>query len=386
MQSSGEVAYPSGGKHAVIADTPAALALGAAMMRSAAGLPFRIGGGAETPATGSQPMFETLTSGTSGAPRRIWRTQASWTVSFAENARLFGIGPGCKVAVVGGLSHSLALYGALEALHLGATLYLLGDLRSDRQRKVLATSDVTVLYATPAQARQIVGNAGPALPALRVILIGGSKLDMPLRTQLAETAPNAQICEFYGAAETSFLTLARPGDPPASVGRPYPQVRLDILDDHGQGMPAGQTGEVWAKSPYLFSGYGGALGSAHAQDGWVSVGEIGYLADGALYLVGRKTRIVQIADQSVYLDQMEAFMAELSGIQCVAILPIADAKRSTVLIAVAMGNPALADPILAAMRKEYGPLKAPRRIVWRESWPQLASGKTDLSALQRELG
>lgn len=357
-------------------------ALVAAFAHAAQGLPFRIGSGYAPPRGGTQPMFETLTSGTSGTPRRIWRSQASWTGSFAVSAGLFGIGPGTSAAVLGDLIHSLALYGAFEALHLGATLYLLSKLRPDRQRQTLATAGVEVLYATPTQARQLAAANGPILPALRCILIGGSKLDPILRQHLEQMAPNAALYEFYGAAETSFLTLATPDDDPASVGKPYPGVQIDIRDDAGRSLPAGDVGEVWAKSPYLFQGYAAENGTAIWHDGWLSVGEIGHIADAALFLSGRKNRIVQIADQSVYPDQIETFMVALPGIVGIAVIPEPDAKRGTVLIAIAVGDRSCGAAILAATRAQFGPLKSPRRIIWRDSWPTLASGKTDLAALQ----
>ncbi len=365
-----------------IPDRPADIALSVALSRCAAGLTFRIGGGGQPPQSGLQPMFETLTSGTSNTPRRVLRSQASWTASFSVNAALFGIGPGTKVAVLGQLIHSLALYGALEALHLGAILHLLADLRPDRQRKALATASVDVLYATPAQARQLTEAKAPPLPDLRRILIGGSKLDATLCAGLEQMAPNAALHEFYGAAETSFVTLAAPLDPPASVGRAYPGVSLAIKDANGTLLADGETGELWVQSPYLFTGYSADKGSAEWREGWLSVGEIGHITDGALYLSGRKTRVVQIADQSVYPEEIEALMATLPGIARIAVIPEPDAKRGTVLIAVAMGDKAHEPAILAATRAYFGPLKSPRRIIWRGDWPTLASGKTDLAALQ----
>lgn len=361
---------------------PASTALATALALAADGRPFRIGGGAELPRPGPQPMFETLTAGTSGTPRRIWRSQASWTASFALNAHLFGIGPGTNVAVLGQLIHSLALYSALEALHLGATLHLLADVRPDRQARALVAARIEVLYATPAQARLLTEAKGPDLPALRQVLIGGSKLDAGLRRRLELIAPNAALHEFYGAAETSFLTLANPDDPATSVGRPYPGVQLSIRDAAGCAVPEGEVGEVWANSPFLFAGYASEPGSAVWHDGWLSVQEIGRIEAGFLYLLGRKNRAVQIADQSVYPEEIEAFMATIPGIARVAVIPEPDAKRGCVLIAVAMGDQSCEQVILSATRAQFGAMKSPRRMIWRKDWPTLASGKTDLLALQ----
>ena len=330
------------------------------------GCGFRIGLDDDPPP--APEGFETLTSGSTGRPRRIRRSVASWTASFAVNEGLFGIGPGTRVAVLGALEHSLSLYGALEGAHLGAEVHLLAGLRPDRQATALADRGVEVLYATPAQLRGLAG----ALPDLRLVPVGGSKLDGALRRRLAQIAPAAKIREFYGAAETSFVALADDDTPDDSVGRPYPGVSLDLRD-----------GEVWVKSPYLFNGYVSDPGSARWQDGWLSVGEIGRMQDGFLYLHGRKGRMVTVADQNVFPEEIEALMETLPGVDRAAVLAVPDAARGHVLHAVAMGDPGAEAAILAALRAALGPMKAPRGITWRRDWPMTASGKTDLAALER---
>ncbi len=335
---------------------------------------FRIGAPDEdAPQPGSAPVFETLTSGSTGKPRRIRRTQASWIASFALNAG-FGIGPGARVAVLGRLVHSLALYGAVEGLHLGAEVHLLESLRPDRQRQALAGRRITHLYATPAQLRLLVEGQG-LCPDLRLVLVGGSKLDPALRRALGVMAPGAMIREFYGAAEASFITIADEETPEASVGRVYAGVQISL--DHA--------GEIWLKSPYLFIGYAEGDGSAKWRDGWLSVGEIGRVEEGFLYLSGRAGRMVTVADQNVFPEEIETLMLSLPGVAKAAVLPVKDAKRGTVLVAMMEGDPSAEAAILAALRAELGPLKAPRVLFWQENWPVLASGKTDLQALEARL-
>ncbi len=335
---------------------------------------FRIGGAGEAPARGPVPMFETLTSGSTGVPRRIWRSQASWTVSFQVNAGLFGIGPGVRVAVLGGMVQSLALYGALEAVHLGAELHLLDGMRPDRQVAALAQRRVAVIYATPAQLR-LLAAAGGLVPDLRLVLVGGSKLDPALRAGLRRLFPAAVVREFYGAAEASFITLAAEDSPLESVGRAYPGVEIAL-----------RAGAVWVRSPYLFAGYGGGEAGAVWDEDWLSVGEMGRLEAGNLYLSGRAGRMVTVADQNVFPEGIEAFMAGLPGVRQVAVIPGADPLRGVVMVAVVLGDVAQEAAILAATRRQFGALAAPRAVIWREGWPVLASGKTDLLAIARDAG
>ena len=366
-----------------IPDTPSALALSTAL--AGQGCAFRIGGqGAVVAEHGS---FETLTGGSLGSFRRVIRTQASWLASFAINARLFDLQPGARVAILGRLSHSLALYGALEGVCLGAKVHLLDDLRPDHQRKALAARGITHLYATPAQLRLLTGASGPNCPTLSQVIVGGSKLDFPLRQSLRAMAPLAQVHEFYGAAEASFITLSRPTDAPQTVGHPYPGVTLSLRGPGGADVPMGMAGEVWVKSPYLFTGYsGGDPGSARWQDGWLSVGEVGTLTPEGLVLHGRAGRMVTIADRNVFPEEIEALIATLPGVQAVAVLPVTDATRGAVLVACLQGDQSCEGAILKATRTALGPLIAPKRLIWLQDWPRLPSGKTDLAALRERLG
>ena len=396
---------PGASVGAIFSDSPQGLA--AAIGQHA----FRIGAPDQPPPEPhTQPVFETLTSGSTGQPRRIRRTQASWAASFAVNARL-GIHPGARIAVLGRLIHSLSLYGAIEGLHLGAEVHLLDTLRPDRQHTALAHRRITHLYATPAQLRLLI-EGQDTCPDLRLILVGGSKLDPSLRAALAALAPAAKLREFYGAAETSFITLADETTPETSVGSPYPGVEI-TLDPNG---------EVWVRSPYLFLGYappaihigpnipaGGAsepvARSSRAEarrkacapalnspptatrwrDDWLSVGEIGSMENGFLTLKGRAGRMVTVADQNVFPEEIEGLLHALPGITRAAVLPVPDAKRGAVLVAVLQGDPMQEPTILATLRAKLGPLKAPKSLIWRDDWPMLASGKTDLKALEASL-
>jgi long-chain acyl-CoA synthetase len=159
------------------------------------------------------------------------------------------------------------------------------------------------------------------------------------------------------------------------VGRAYPGVELSL--DPG--------GEVWVRSPYVFLGYAGDKGSARWRDGWLSVGEVGRLHDGYLYLFGRAGRMVTVADQNVFPEEIEAMMQALPGIDRVAVVPVPDARRGSVLVAVVQGDPSREAAILAALRARLGPLKAPKALIWQKDWPLLPSGKTDIKALEARL-
>lgn len=353
--------------------------LGAALLD---GRPFCV---SDTPAakalTAADAMFVTQSGGSSGAPKRIMRRQASWIASFEVNATTFHFTCADRAAVLGGLSHSLALYGVLEALHIGADAQVLSGLTSARQHAALARAKTTVLYATPTQLRMLCAQS-THLPNLRLILCGGGVLDVATRHQVRTLCPNAALHVFYGAAETSFITLTDQDTPEGSVGRAYPGVKLHILDANHQ--PTTGAGTVWVASPYLCEN--DADGSdLPQQDGYISAGEIGQVdAQGHLWLMGRHDRMITIGDVNVYPERVEALIAGFAQIDACAVLPRPDPARGHHLVAVLAGpsDTAQALRIRDRCRTELGPVMTPKQVLWHPYFPMLPSGKPDLVALR----
>ena len=328
--------------------------------------------------------FLTLTGGSSGQPRFVRRTQASWIAGFEVNAAAFRYAPDDSIAVLGALSHSLALHGVLEALHLGLGAHVLDALPPSQQRAHLGTRGVRILCATPTQLRLLAGAARPEpLAAVRLILCGGGTLDGATRAAARSLCPAAEIRTFYGAAETSFITLSDDATPEGSVGRAYPGVEIAVRD--AAGKPTGGTGEIWVRSPYLFEGYAGPADGGAERDGpFVSVGEIGRIdTKGYLWLTGRKSRAVRIAEQTVHPEAVEDFLATLAGVRPAAVVAVPDPLRGHALVAVLEGarDDALAQRIAAACGARFGALLRPRRVLFVPALPRLPSGKTDLVAL-----
>ena len=306
--------------------------------------------------------IHTLTSGSTGAPKRIRRSYASWVSSFAVNSDLFGITPDDRSAILGSLDQSLALYALCEGLWQGVTVDVLSDLRPDRQ--TAAMEQTTILYATPTQLRSALLRP---LPALRLILVGGGHLDAATKARVAQMAPNARLHEFYGAAETSFITLSDATTPEGSVGAPYPGVEIDIRD-----------GLVWVRSPYLFDHYAeGSSATTQTRKGWVTVGEMGEMRDGHLFLTGRADRMFTVADRNYHPEAAEAALSQIDGVHGIAVLPMLDDMRGAVPVVLYHGMITPEDLQTAARTAGI----QIRRAYRLSDWPALPSGKPNLTAL-----
>ncbi|MDS9470072.1 AMP-binding protein [Paracoccus sp. MBLB3053] len=363
-------------------DAVTALERDLADLRSAirSGQEFTIGPtGIQIVVPGKRGYFRSLSSGTTGAAKSIRRSHTSWIASFEVNRAFLGLGPSDRYGMLGMPAHSLTLYAISEAAHLGANLHCLGGLRPRRQAQLLADAAVTVLYATPTQLR-LICETQVLLPDLRHILCGGGRLPPGLRARIAALCPHAVMREFYGAAETSFIAWGDGSGPENAVGRAYPGVELRI----------GSKGEIWVRSPYLFDGYAeGDSPDTKWSDGYVTVGEMGALdADGFLTVSGRQNRMVTIADQNVFPEDIESLLLSDPAITHCAVIPRPDPSRLVSLVAVIAGrsDPELRDQMLGVCREAFGPLAAPRQVIELADFPVTPSGKPDLREIARRLG
>lgn len=342
-------------------------------------------GGVEILTTGEMPAdrFLVRSGGTTGKAKAIRRSQRSWIASFEVNRGQLRVSGDDAYGVLGPPSHSLALYAVLEAAHLGASVHAVAGLAPRRQAELLVAAGVTVLYATPTQLG-LLADAGARFPALRHVLCGGGRMPAALRRRLHGLAPAATVTEFYGAAETSFIAWGSDKRPEGSVGRAYPGVEIRIL------AAPGEPGEIWVAGPYLFDGYADGGSADTRRDGhFLTVGEIGRLdPDGNLYVLGRKNRMVTVADLNVFPEDIEELLLGDPEVSRCAVLPLADARRGTVLVAVVAGDLSAAsrDRLIRLCRGAFGPLAAPRRILCLPDFPVTAAGKPDLAEIAARIG
>ncbi|WP_413220399.1 AMP-binding protein [Tritonibacter mobilis] len=319
-------------------------------------------------------------SGSTGFAKTIRRTPHSWISSFEMDREIFALSSGDVYASLGNLSHSLTLFAAVAACHIGADLAMLGGSGPRRQLEQLETLGVTVLYATPAQLRLLLrASEKKYLPHVRLLFSSGGKLDDETRSNLMHLLPHCDIHEIFGATETSYMTLAGPDAPAGSVGKAYPSVEIKVTDADANGV-----GEIWIRSPFVFDGYAeGHSAETRWEGGWLSIGEMGRLdASGNLYPKGRRNRMVTVADKNVFPEEIEAVLMRAEGVEMAVALSFPDELRGHQIVAVVQGSADL-NALRHLCRTKIGDHAVPREVRVVETIPMLAAGKPDLQTLKR---
>jgi long-chain acyl-CoA synthetase len=347
------------------------------------------------------------TSGSTGAAKRYQRSQASWLASFASDAHEFGLTRHDVLMAPGALTHSLFFYALCHGLYRGARVILTDQFRPDRVLSQVARHQVTVLYGVPTQLKMLIeahakfasirGRVGTEFPSVRWVLSSGAKWFQEVTAPLQTMFPRATIAEFYGASELSFVSVAKHGAdeflPKGSVGKPFHQVRVAILNAAQKPCAPYEIGRIFVNSGGLFDRY---LGPAPADfseiftneggERWCSIGDLGWRdQEGYLFLAGRESRKIICSGQNISPEEIEQVLHTHPLIQSAAVVSNADRLRGEALVAVIIPvavAAVLSRPELMAFLREHLPeFKIPRRYYVIDYWPLTASGKTDFAAI-----
>jgi fatty-acyl-CoA synthase len=171
------------------------------------------------------------------------------------------------------------------------------------------------------------------------------------------------MCPSYGLAEASVgLTVSPPGRGPriegrsVSCGRPLPNHEVRIVDDAGKILDERAEGRIEFRGPSVTSGYFGNAAATRAvfHDGWCDSGDLGFFADGELFVTGRHKDIVIKAGRNLHPHQVEELVGEVPGILkgCVAVFGVPDPDLGTERLVVVAESGETAAAILQRLKAD----------------------------------
>lgn len=285
-----------------------------------------------------------FTAGTTSTPKAFTRSRRSWQASFNASIEFFGLRPDDKTFAPGPLSASLNLYALSECLYAGTEFHTLRNFDVGDAHAVISHEGITRLILVPTMLRLLSERglmASVDASAIRTIICAGSKLDARTLEAARRWAPNATIFEYYGAAELSFVSgrgfaAGEPLDAAGTaIGRSFPGVEVQILDDHGRPLPDGTPGNISVKSPTVCQGYlWGDDGKAlRCLAGYFTVGDQGYLQNGDLHILGRSSDMINTAGNNIYPHEVELALCSIPGVEHAVAVGMPDDLRGHRVVA-----------------------------------------------------
>lgn len=350
----------------------------------------------EPPVTSADDVHRLMyTSGTTGHPKGVMLTHANLAWKNLAHLVEFGFTSDDLGLACGPLYHVGALdLTTTTLIAAGATTILHRSFDAEAVVDELERSQVTTVWLAPAMV-----NAVMALPdveqrdlsSVRVIINGGEKMPIPLIERIQRTFPSAWFADAYGLTETvsgdTFLDRDSIITKLGSVGRPCLHLDLDVWDESGNPVPAGEKGEVVVRGPKVFQGYWRdpeATERAFAG-GWFHTGDIGVLdEDGYLFIVDRVKDMIVSGGENIAGSEIERVLYEHDAVVEAAAVARPDERWGEVpvaFVAVAPGAGVTGDELIAHCAERLAKYKVPKAVTFVDALPRNPSGKV----LKREL-
>jgi long-chain acyl-CoA synthetase len=352
---------------------------------------------ADSQAHGKRLFYLGLTSGSTGLPKGVLRTQASWATSFRQMTAAFGLQADDHVLLGGSLAHSFFLTGALHALSIGAEVICLEKFIPARLIDAARRWRASVLYLVPSMATRLVAEVEGQAPldSVRAVIAAGARWRPEERRGLQAHLPSTRLIEYYGSSEMGFVSLCGPVEfaaRPESVGRAFPGVEISIRDEHGRELGPGEVGFVHARGPMTCAGLlEAAEHTPWSSSGtWVSSADRGWLdADGYLYLAGREDDQINVGGLKVFAVEVEQALLAHPDVADAVVMGLDDARQGQVVGAVVEPRPGarLSErQVQAWLRARLSPHKLPRRLLLVQRLPRTLNGKLARTEARRMLG
>jgi long-chain acyl-CoA synthetase len=347
-----------------------------------------------------------FTGGTTGLPKAVSVTYGGIRSSLDRLARVSKGRPGPYAVappeaspnlVALPLFHSGGQHTLLFAFHVGRPAVLLSRFSAPTLERLLERHRFDNLFLLPTMLYDVVHADVPVdLSSVRTVLVAGQALSIHLRRQFEERF-RIPILMNYGSTETGHVAGWTAADmkaglwKPGSAGRVYDDVELEIRDDDGNALPAGEAGEVCVRFT-MAKGYvdDPEATSELVQNGWTHSGDIGYLdEDGVLFLAGRKRDMIKCGGFQVWPEEIEEEIRANPHVRDVRVLGVPHERLGEIPRAVVVREPGadpsddeLAAALIELCRERLAHFKAPREVVFVDELPRSAAGKVQRHAIE----
>ncbi|MDQ9573144.1 amino acid adenylation domain-containing protein [Serratia marcescens] len=351
---------------------------------------------------GDAPAYIMYTSGSTGTPKGVMVTHQG-ILRLAINNRFASFERGDRFAFAANPAFDASTLEMWGALLNGASLAIIAPevlTEAEALAAALVRQGINVLFLTTSLFNQYAHSIAATLAQLKYLLSGGEAADPHAFARMLKEAGPVRLINAYGPTEcTVFATTAtiERVDPwqRLPIGRPIGNTRIYLLDEHGQPVPLGATGEIYIAGPGVALGY---LNRAELTaerfladpfnpgERMYRTGDLArYLADGNIDYLGRNDRQVKIRGFRIECGEIEARVAghpavreavvdvlgEVDNKRLVAwVVPEADADRQTLAVTLRQ--------YLAGMLPEF---MLPAAWVALDTLPLTPNGKLDRRAL-----
>ncbi len=344
--------------------------------------------GALTPDATADLLF---TSGTTGKPKGVICTNGQTLRTVATWANVVGLDETDRYVAVNPFFHSFGYKAGIIAwLVTGGTLLPVPVFDVPEVMRLIAAERATMLPGAPTLYQTILNHPDRAeldSSSLRLAVTGAASVPVSLVEQMRDDLGFDTVITAYGLTEAcGFATMCRRSDDAVTIattsGRAMPGIEVQVVDDDGQELAAGEPGEVVIRGYNVMAGYFEdpvATAEAIDADGWLHTGDVGVMDErGYLRITDRKKDLFIVGGFNAYPAEIENLLLGHPHIAQVAVVGVPDERMGEVgaaFVVPATGTTPDPDEIVAWSREHMANFKVPRQVTVVDALPFNASGK-----------
>ncbi|MEY4577662.1 MAG: hypothetical protein RL701_2365 [Pseudomonadota bacterium] len=335
-------------------------------------------------------------SGTTGLPKGIVQShRMRW--GHVRRAGDTGYGPNSVTLCSTPLYSNTTLVSFFPSMALGGSVVLMAKFDAGKFLAMSAREHVTHAMLVPVQYQRIMDHPqfdSFDLSSFKAKFCTSAPFAAELKQRVLARWPGGLV-EYYGMTEgggTCVLAAHLFPNKLHTVGTPAPGHDVRVIDDQGNELPAGETGEVVGSSRAIMTGYHNQPGKT-ADAEWydasgkrfIRTGDVGrFDSDGFLTLLDRKKDMIISGGFNVYPSDLESVLVQHPGVAEVAVVGVPSERWGETPIAFVVCKPAVqASPaeLLAFVNERVGKTQRVSDLRLVESLPRSAIGKV----LKRQL-
>jgi fatty-acyl-CoA synthase len=345
----------------------------------------------------TDPHVMLYTSGTTGSPKGTLLSQRSYYLQATTAHLQLGLNEDDVALSMFPMFHMGGWALPLGFWHTGGTVVIMPKADPRAMLETIERARVTYLYAVPTVYASMLALADFErfdLRSLRLLASGTAAMTAAQVAEIMQRFRCRNMFIIYGSTESGPVSALRPADTPRkpeTVGRPYLNVDVRLVDEHGAPVAAGAVGEIAVRSEFTMQAYwrNPEETARTIRDGWVLTGDLGVFdAEGFLSIVGRRKEVIRSAGESIYPTEIERVLLSHPDIREASIVGIPDAhwgEAVAAAVVVRAGATLTAEQVIEHLRTQLAGYKKPRVVCFLPELPRTASSQQVQKPLLREL-
>ncbi len=332
-----------------------------------------------------------FSSGTTGKPKGALTAHRQVTQMFGGWAVRVDLRAGDRYLIVNPFFHTFGYKaGWVACLLRGATMVPIALFDVAEIVRQIETNRVSFLPGPPtiyqSLLQELEGGKTCDFSSLRVAVTGAAPVAPALVERMRRELGMSNIVNGYGMTECGAIAMTRQGDDAETIaitcGYPLPGMEIRCVDDVGNDVGAGETGEIWVRSAGVMRGYlddPDATAEAVDAEGWLHTGDIGTIdARGYLAITDRKKDMYISGGFNCYPAEIEKLLCDHPAIANAAVIGVPDERMGEIgkaFIVLRSGQSVDAPGVIAWARANMANYKCPRAITIVPELPRNAGGK-----------